>query len=67
MRNLTIKERGLRAGGVAQVFEHPPNKCKTLSSNPSNVKKKKKKRKGLKANHTHICNPSTPQAEAGGS
>jgi hypothetical protein len=28
-----------RAGGVAQVVEHLPSKCKALSSIPSTVKK----------------------------
>jgi hypothetical protein len=44
----TLSEKGLKqkkkkARGVAQVVEHFPNKCKALSSNPSIVKKKKKK------------------------
>jgi hypothetical protein len=30
-------------GGVAQVVKHLSSKCKALSSNPSTVKKKKKK------------------------
>jgi hypothetical protein len=30
-----------RAGGMAQVVEQLPRKCKTLSSNPSTNKKKK--------------------------
>jgi hypothetical protein len=29
-----------RAGGVAQVVDHLPSKCETLSSNPSNTRKK---------------------------
>jgi hypothetical protein len=32
-----------RAGRVAQVIECLPSKCETLSSNPSTIKKKKKK------------------------
>jgi hypothetical protein len=31
-----------RAGGVAQVVEHLPSKCKTLSSSPTTDKKEKK-------------------------
>jgi hypothetical protein len=40
------KKKKKKAGGVAQVVEHLPSKCKTLSSKPSirgeNSKKKKK-------------------------
>jgi hypothetical protein len=31
--------------GVAQMVEQLPSKCKTLSSNPSTAKKKKRERK----------------------
>jgi hypothetical protein len=34
-----------RAGGVAQVVEHLPSKCKALSSNPKTKKSKRNKRK----------------------
>jgi hypothetical protein len=37
--------RAKRAGGVAQVVEPLPSKCKALSSNPKTKKKKKKERK----------------------
>jgi hypothetical protein len=33
--------RAKRSGGMAQVVEHLPSKCETLSSNPSTGKKKK--------------------------
>jgi hypothetical protein len=36
-----------RAGGVAQAIKHLPRKLKTLSSNPSTVKKKKKQTPAL--------------------
>jgi hypothetical protein len=32
-----------RSGGMVQVREHLPSECKVLSSNPSTVKRKKKK------------------------
>jgi hypothetical protein len=35
--------RAKRAGAVTKVVEHLPSKHKALSSNPSTVKKKKKK------------------------
>jgi hypothetical protein len=40
--------RAKRAGGVAQVVEPLPSKCKALSSNPKTKKKKKKKKKEKK-------------------
>jgi hypothetical protein len=35
--------RAKRAGDVAQVVEHLPNKCKASSSNANNKDKKKKR------------------------
>jgi hypothetical protein len=40
------KNRWPRAGRVIQVVEHMPSKYEALSSNPSKVKKKKKKKNG---------------------
>jgi hypothetical protein len=34
---------GMGAGSMAQVVEHLPHNCESLSSNTSTVKKKKKK------------------------
>jgi hypothetical protein len=40
-----FKANGKRTGGVAQVLEWLPGKCKVLSSNPTITRKKKKKKK----------------------
>jgi hypothetical protein len=34
---------GEEVGGMAQVVEHLPSKCKTINSNPSTWNEKKKK------------------------
>jgi hypothetical protein len=35
-----LKNKATRTGGMIQVIEHLPSKCRTLSSNPSTTKKK---------------------------
>jgi hypothetical protein len=42
------------AGGVAQVVDLPPSKCKAMSSNPSTEKKKKRWCKGSKHGDAHL-------------
>jgi hypothetical protein len=39
-----FRNRIMRAGGIAQVVEHLPSKCKVLNSNP-----------GTTHTHTHTC------------
>jgi hypothetical protein len=39
------RNQGLGTDGVTQVVDHLPNKCETLSSNPSTAKKNKRKGK----------------------
>jgi hypothetical protein len=53
--------RPKRARGAIQVVEHPPSKCKTLSSISSNTKKKKRKeeRKSEKTRNTWDHFPAT--------
>jgi hypothetical protein len=43
----------IRAGGMSQVVEHLPSKCKALSSNPQYYKRRKKKKKYIAVRH---CN-----------
>jgi hypothetical protein len=40
-----------KAGGMAQVAECLPNKCKVLSSTPSTTKKRREREKVLKRKH----------------
>jgi hypothetical protein len=42
-KNSLAKQMERKAGGITQVVEHLPSKCKALISNPSTNKETKKK------------------------
>jgi hypothetical protein len=58
LKNKAKKKKKKKAGGVAQVVEHLPSKCKTLSSKPSIRGENSKKKKKLKIKKSLFCGPS---------